>query len=264
MQEVLEYKDKQHALILLLSEGGRIAVNCKRGDILIDEIGRKDGFCSAAMSPKTALGFTLEEDQNDDVQLVLYYGDGRRHEIGQTVQSAQAKKWVLKANKILEEKRTELVTQPSFKRNILPEDENVWMEYNNCFVKALQTTSSDCFGSEVYQVLRAPIQRIADFSDVLIFVAHHTTLEDKEVWGCAYQADLMRVNGIAERYAEMLFVVGFYSTEDLAHYKPKNVHSRLLAYSNVYEGESQRIPSVDKIQKWVRQARKMSAVVVSR
>jgi predicted flap endonuclease-1-like 5' DNA nuclease len=72
--------------------------------------------------------------------------------------------------------------------------------------------------------------------------------------------DLFRVEGIGAEYAGLLETAGVDSVPELAQRNPQNLHATLRAV-NEKAGEVRRLPGVDRVADWIRQAQALPRVV---
>lgn len=73
-------------------------------------------------------------------------------------------------------------------------------------------------------------------------------------------ADLMRVKGIGSEYSELLEVAGVDSATELAQRRPENLHARLEEINNAKK-LVRRVPTLNEVEKWVAEARRLPKVV---
>lgn len=73
-------------------------------------------------------------------------------------------------------------------------------------------------------------------------------------------ADLMRINGIAGQFAELLEASGVDTVKELKHRVPANLHAKLEEV-NAQKNLVNRVPGLPEVEKMVEQAKELEAVV---
>ncbi|HAT8178566.1 TPA: DUF4332 domain-containing protein [Legionella pneumophila] len=91
-------------------------------------------------------------------------------------------------------------------------------------------------------------------------VAEQTGISHKLILKWTNQADLARVNGINEEYAELLEQAGVDSIPELAHCNPEQLYSSLKE-KNEKCHLVQHIPGLSQVVTWVEQAKKLPRAV---
>ena len=76
------------------------------------------------------------------------------------------------------------------------------------------------------------------------------------------RADLARVKGIGATFADMLEVIGVDTVERLAAWEPEPLRRTLLDFNRT-ERFARRAPTLDEIQAWVCQARRLPILIDS-
>ncbi len=71
-------------------------------------------------------------------------------------------------------------------------------------------------------------------------------------------ADLMRIKGIGEEYANLLVEVGVGSVKELRSRRPANLHKDLID-TNAAKRLVRRSPSLGEVQRWVREAKRLKS-----
>jgi predicted flap endonuclease-1-like 5' DNA nuclease len=74
------------------------------------------------------------------------------------------------------------------------------------------------------------------------------------------QADLMRINGVAGEYAELLEAAGVDSVKELAMRNPENLHAKLMEV-NIQFGLTGKVPSSQSLAQMIDQAKKLEQKV---
>ena len=73
-------------------------------------------------------------------------------------------------------------------------------------------------------------------------------------------ADLFRINGVAEEYADLLEEAGVDSVPELATRNPENLHQK-LAQVNEQKKLVRQVPSAAQVSAWIDQAKTLPRVV---
>ncbi|MCA9739039.1 MAG: DUF4332 domain-containing protein [Gemmatimonadota bacterium] len=85
-------------------------------------------------------------------------------------------------------------------------------------------------------------------------------LSEERVLRWVNNADLMRVRGVGEEYAELLEAAGVDSVPELAQRNPKNLHEA-MAKANAERKLVRLLPSDKLVGRWVEHARTLPRVV---
>jgi predicted flap endonuclease-1-like 5' DNA nuclease len=91
-------------------------------------------------------------------------------------------------------------------------------------------------------------------------LAGATGVSGHTVLGWVNRADLFRVKGIGEEYADLLEEAGVDTVAELAGRNPDNLHQQLVT-TNEAKGLERRLPSVDDVAEWVRHAKQLPRLV---
>lgn len=91
-------------------------------------------------------------------------------------------------------------------------------------------------------------------------LAETTGISDKLVLKWTNHADLMRINGIAGQFAELLEASGVDTVKELKHRVPANLHAKLEEV-NAQKNLVNRVPGLPEVEKMVEQAKELEAVV---
>ncbi len=91
-------------------------------------------------------------------------------------------------------------------------------------------------------------------------LAHATGIPESLILTWVNHADLMRINGIAGQFSELLEAAGVDTVKELAHRNPDNLHAKLLE-TNERLGVSGRVPSLDHLKEMIHQASKLEPMV---
>ncbi|MDY0269649.1 DUF4332 domain-containing protein [Trichloromonas sp.] len=73
-------------------------------------------------------------------------------------------------------------------------------------------------------------------------------------------ADLFRIRGIGEDYADLLEGAGVDTVPELAQRSPKNLH-RMLIDTNDKRPRVRQLPSVNQVKNWIDQAKQLPRIV---
>lgn len=92
------------------------------------------------------------------------------------------------------------------------------------------------------------------------WLAGKTQISEPEILKWANMADLFRIRGIAGQYAELLELAGVDTVKDLQHRNAKNLASA-LAELNEEKHLVRKIPSVNIVNSWVRQAKQLPPLI---
>lgn len=74
------------------------------------------------------------------------------------------------------------------------------------------------------------------------------------------RADLFRIKGIGEEYADLLEVAGVDTVPELAQRNPDNLFQKLVAV-NEEKKRVRRLPTLEQVKQWVEQAKELPRVV---
>lgn len=91
-------------------------------------------------------------------------------------------------------------------------------------------------------------------------LAEKTGISYKLILKWVNQADLSRIRGIAEEYAELLEKAGVDSVPELAQRNPEHLHEALQTINDARK-LVRRMPGLSDIQRWVEEAKKLPRVV---
>ncbi|MGX5820135.1 DUF4332 domain-containing protein [Chitinophaga lutea] len=73
-------------------------------------------------------------------------------------------------------------------------------------------------------------------------------------------ADLMRINGVGDQFAELLEAAGVDTVKELRNRVPENLHEKVVAL-NAMKNLSGRVPSLNEIKGMIDQAKDMEPAV---
>ncbi len=91
-------------------------------------------------------------------------------------------------------------------------------------------------------------------------VATETGISEKHLLEWTNLADLMRINGIGEEYADLLEEAGVDTVKELATRKAENL-ATAMATVNEKKKLTNRVPSAKTVEEWVKEAKKLKPMV---
>lgn len=91
-------------------------------------------------------------------------------------------------------------------------------------------------------------------------VAEATVISSKLILTWTNHADLMRINGVAGQFAELLEAAGVDTVKELAHRNAANLHAALEA-KNEERHLCGRVPALSQVEKMIEQAKQMPPMV---
>ena len=75
------------------------------------------------------------------------------------------------------------------------------------------------------------------------------------------RADLARVKGIGEEYADLLELAGVDTVPELSQRKAENLHKKLVEVAAENKNAVRRVPSESEVTKWVAQAKELPRAI---
>jgi len=87
-------------------------------------------------------------------------------------------------------------------------------------------------------------------------LAENTGIPESLILTWVNHADLMRIDGVAGQYSELLEAAGVDSVKELAHRKAENLHTKMLEVNNQF-GLTGKVPSAEHLSSMIEQAKKM-------
>ena len=87
-----------------------------------------------------------------------------------------------------------------------------------------------------------------------------TGLSAKLILKWVNRADLARVKGVGEEYADLLELAGVDTVPELAQRNPENLHKKMIEINDERE-VVRRVPSLSAVQGWVAQAKDLGRVI---
>jgi len=91
-------------------------------------------------------------------------------------------------------------------------------------------------------------------------IAEKTGIPKKVILGWVNKADLMRIRGVGEEYADLLEAAGVDSVPELARRNSQNLYQKIKEV-NEEKKLVRQIPSEKQIEKWIAQAKELPKVV---
>jgi predicted flap endonuclease-1-like 5' DNA nuclease len=88
-----------------------------------------------------------------------------------------------------------------------------------------------------------------------------TGLSGKLILKWINRADLARVKGIGEEYADLLEQAGVDTVPELAQRSPANLHAKIEEVAAEKQNAVRRLPSKSEVEKWVAQAKQLPRAV---
>jgi len=91
-------------------------------------------------------------------------------------------------------------------------------------------------------------------------LAEKTGISEKLILRWVNHADLFRVKGIGEEYAELLEAAGVDTVPELAQRKPESLLQKLTA-ANEERQRVRKLPALAQVNKWVEEAKNLPRVI---
>ena len=91
-------------------------------------------------------------------------------------------------------------------------------------------------------------------------VATESGISEKHLLEWVNKADLMRLNGVGEEYADLLEAAGVDTVKELAQRNAENL-AIAMAVCNEKENRTNRVPSAETVQGWIDEAKTMEPAV---
>lgn len=91
-------------------------------------------------------------------------------------------------------------------------------------------------------------------------IAEETGISPKLILKWTNHADLMRINGIAGQFAELLEAAGVDTVKELRHRVPANLHAKLVE-TNDAKNLCNRVPAVTEVERMIAQAKELDPKV---
>jgi predicted flap endonuclease-1-like 5' DNA nuclease len=91
-------------------------------------------------------------------------------------------------------------------------------------------------------------------------IAEQSGISKKLVLKWINRADLFRIKGVGEEYADLLEIAGVDTVPELAQRNPENLYQKLLEV-NQEKDLVRRAPSQDQVSAWVEEAKNLPRVI---
>ncbi len=91
-------------------------------------------------------------------------------------------------------------------------------------------------------------------------IAAKTGISEKLILEWVNHADLFRIRGIGEEYADLLEAAGVDTVPELAQRNPENLYEKLVAV-NQAKGLVRRLPPLSAVKDWVEQAKTLPRAI---
>ncbi len=135
-------------------------------------------------------------------------------------------------------------------------------------VGALEIINIEGIGPKYEEILKkekiettGDLLRKADTQEKRLNLSNKTGINLKLITKWTSYADLIRVKGIGEEYSEYLNLLGVETVQDLAEQTPKELHERSEKYDVSKTHAVRKKPTLRQIQGWVRDAKKLPAIL---
>ncbi|WP_428610253.1 DUF4332 domain-containing protein [Sedimenticola sp.] len=92
-------------------------------------------------------------------------------------------------------------------------------------------------------------------------LADQSTISEKLILGWVNRADLARVKGIGEEYADLLELSGVDTVPELAQRNAANLQQKMQEVAETRGNVVRRVPSQSEVEKWVAQAKELPRVI---
>ena len=87
-------------------------------------------------------------------------------------------------------------------------------------------------------------------------IAEKSEIPESLVLTWVNHADLMRINGVAGQFSELLEAAGVDTVKELAHRNPEHLHIRMLEVNKQY-GLTGKVPTAETLADMINQAKNM-------
>jgi predicted flap endonuclease-1-like 5' DNA nuclease len=91
-------------------------------------------------------------------------------------------------------------------------------------------------------------------------VSEKTNIPETLIQTWVNHADLMRINGIAAQFAELLEAAGVDSVKSLSQQQAASLHEKLMEVNKQF-GLTGRVPSTDSLKEMIKEAKKLTPKV---
>jgi predicted flap endonuclease-1-like 5' DNA nuclease len=92
-------------------------------------------------------------------------------------------------------------------------------------------------------------------------LADKSGISKKLILGWINRADLARVKGIGEEYADLLELAGVDTVPELAQRNAANLHTKITEVAESRGNVVRRVPSSSEVGKWVEQAKELPRAI---
>ncbi len=92
-------------------------------------------------------------------------------------------------------------------------------------------------------------------------IAEKTGIAEKSILRWVNQADLSRIKGVSEEYAELLEVAGVDTVPELAQRKSENLHQKMVEVNEARQ-LVRKLPSATQVSGWIEQSKGLPRVVL--
>ena len=92
-------------------------------------------------------------------------------------------------------------------------------------------------------------------------IAEKTGIAEKSILRWVNQADLSRIKGVSEEYAELLEVAGVDTVPELAQRKSENLHQKMVEVNEARK-LVRKLPSATQVSGWIEQSKGLPRVVL--
>ena len=91
-------------------------------------------------------------------------------------------------------------------------------------------------------------------------LAEETGISEKQILKFTNMADLFRLNGVGQEYAELLEVAGVDTVPELAQRNAANLTAKMEEVNDA-KNLTRKTPSVLEVEKWIAQAKELPRVI---
>ncbi len=91
-------------------------------------------------------------------------------------------------------------------------------------------------------------------------LAEETGISGKLILRWTNHADLMRINGVAGQFAELLEASGVDTVKELKHRVPANLQAKMEEV-NAVKNLVNRVPNLPEVEKMIEQAKELQAII---
>ena len=91
-------------------------------------------------------------------------------------------------------------------------------------------------------------------------IAEKSSIADKQILKWVNRADLSRIKGIGEEYADLLEVAGVDTVPELGQRNAENLYNKMVEV-NAEKKLVRQVPAQSKVEDWVKQAKGLDRVV---